>query len=298
MIPKSKEPSLPRFASPLNTRKRLRMAISGLSTPVWRTGSTNLSRSDKRANGLFYKTVICILIFITFESNCILATPLNSICIGSHNLHGFKKSVNYHKECLSTHKGVWFSQELWLQESQLSQLQQLGVQFSARSGMGHATSAGILRGRPFGGVAIAWSHDLDHVIKPVANFRHKRVVAVELQSQNDYFLLISVYMPFFDAGNKEECLAETQDALSMVDLLIDNHPQHRILIGGDLNTELKGESPFDPMWRELMTRYTLASCSSKFSSPGYTYFHESLGHKKFNDHFILSQSLLTSNYLV
>ena len=233
-------------------------------------------------------------IFSIFVLNCIFAAQLNNICIGSHNLHGFKKSVKYHKDCLSMHKGVWFSQELWLQESQLSQLQQLDVQFAARSGMGNATSAGILRGRPFGGVAIAWSHDLDHVIRPFANFRHKRVVAVELQCESEKLLLISVYMPFFDAGNNEECLAETQDALSMIDLLIDNHPHHLLIIGGDLNTELKGESPFDPLWKDMMIRNLLSSCRSEFSSPGYTYFHESLGHKKFNDHFLMSETLMAN----
>ena len=202
--------------------------------------------------------------------------------------------MDYHRQCIQTHRGIWFSQELWLQKSQLSQLNQLGFQFVAKSGMEHATSAGMLRGRPFGGVGIAWSHDLDHVISPVPNCCHKRVVAVELQSENHKFLLISVYMPFYDASNSEQCLAETQDALSMIDLLIENHPFHLIIIGGDLNTELKGESPFDTPWTDMMTRNALASCSSLFSSPGYTYHHETLGHKKLNDHFVLSHSLLNT----
>ena len=113
---------------------------------------------------------------------------------------------------------------------------------------------------------VSWPWSCD----PVPNFCHKRVVAVELQSESHKFLLISVYMPFYDASNSEKCLAETQDALSMIDLLIENHPFHLIIIGGDLNTELKGESPFDTLWTEMMTRNALASCSSLFSLPGYT----------------------------
>ena len=101
-------------------------------------------------------------------------------------------------------------------------------------------------------------------------------------------------MPFYDASNSEKCLAETQDALSMIDLLIENHPFHLIIIGGDLNTELKGESPFDTLWTEMMTRNALASCSPLFSSPGYTYHHETLGHKKLIDHFVLSHTLLNN----
>ena len=171
-------------------------------------------------------------------------------------------------------------QELWLSEKQLPQMQQLNTQFVARSGMEQAVSAGLLRGRPFGGVSIAWSHDLDHVINPVSNYRHKRVVAVELQTDNDKFLLISVYMPFYDARKREQCLAETIDTLSMIELLIADHPGHLVIIGGDLNTELKGNSPFDALWQDVTTRKQLAYCIGLASAPDYTYHHASLGKKK------------------
>ena len=73
-------------------------------------------------------------------------------------------------------------QELWLSEKQLPLLQQLGTQFMAKSGMEDAVSSGILRGRPYGGVSIAWSHDLDHLIIPLTSHMHKRLVAVQLQA--------------------------------------------------------------------------------------------------------------------
>ena len=183
-------------------------------------------------------------------------------------------------------------QELWLSERQLSQMQQLDTQFVARSGMEQAVSAGILPGRPFGGVSIAWSHDLDHVINPVSNYSHKRVVAVELQTENGKLLFISVYMPFYDARKREKCLAETIDTLSMVELLIADHPGHLVIIGGDLNTELKGNSPFDTFWRDVTTRNQLTYCSRLASAPDYTYHHASLGQRKHNDHFIVSENLL------
>ena len=84
-------------------------------------------------------------------------------------------------------------QELWLSEKQLPLLQQLGTQFVARSGMEDAVSGGIHVGRPFGGVSISWSPDLDHVIFPIDNFRHKRVVGIELKSDQDRILLLCVY---------------------------------------------------------------------------------------------------------
>ena len=186
-------------------------------------------------------------------------------------------------------------QELWLQERQLSQLHQLDAQFVARSGMEQAVSTGLLRGRPFGGVSIAWSGDLDHVISPIPNYRHKRVAAAELNTSDGKILLLSIYMPFYNAGKREQCLDETINALSMIELLIHDHPHHLVIIGGDLNTELKGNSPFDRLWDDLTTKNRLSYCSHLFTSPGYTYHHVSLGHKKSNDHFIVSQDLLNHN---
>ena len=183
-------------------------------------------------------------------------------------------------------------QELWLTEQQLPSMNSLGAQFVARSGMESAISSGILRGRPFGGVSIAWSANLNHVVKPLSNFRHKRVVGVEMDLRDRNILLISVYMPCFDTRKREECLLESIDAISMLEEMLCSHPQHDIVIGGDLNTELKGNSPFDPLWREFMSKHDLLCCDNLMSSPiTYTYSHDSLGQRKWNDHFIVSKSL-------
>ena len=136
-------------------------------------------------------------------------------------------------------------QELWLMERQLPVLAELGVQFAARSGMENAASSGVHRGRPFGGVSIAWASNLNHVVKPLANYRHHRIVCVELLAVPNPILLASVYMPFYDTSNREECILETIDAISMMEGIIEDHPHHQIIIGGDLNTELEGNSPFD-----------------------------------------------------
>ena len=137
------------------------------------------------------------------------------------------------------------AQELWLTEQQLPQLHQLEAQFIARSGMEEAVSSGVMRGRPFGGVSIAWSPDLNHAVAPLAQYKHKRVVAIELNAKDKNILFISVYMPFFDTNNRTICLAETSETVSMIELIINDHPQHHVVIGGDLNCELNGNSPFD-----------------------------------------------------
>ena len=234
----------------------------------------------------FILSLFCIVTFASFNKQFVVA---------SHNLHGFKKSSTFHKQCLSNFGGVWMGQETWLPESRLSQLQELGVQFVASSGMEETVSSGIMRGRPYGGVSIAWSPDLNHVIRPLVNYRHKRVVCIEVTTDPQPLLLLSVYMPFFDASKRNECLSETIDTLSMIEEIVSDHPLHKLIIGGDINTELKGSSLFDSFWSEFMRKHDMVCCDNLVKNDvNYTYIHDSLDQKKWNDHFFLSSSLVAS----
>ena len=112
-----------------------------------------------------------VFTFLSFISILCITSTFNvksqTITIGSHNLHSFKTSVDYHKSCIQSHSGIWFAQEHWLSEKRLHLLHQLNTQFTARSGMEQSLSSGVMRGRPYGGVSIAWSPELNHDISSV-----------------------------------------------------------------------------------------------------------------------------------
>ena len=133
-------------------------------------------------------------------------------------------------------------------------------------------------------MSIAWSPTLDHFVSPISNFRHKRVVGVEFKTEDGNFHLLNVYMPFYDSANRTECMADTADTLAMIETTMEQFSDYFIIIGGDLNTELKGNSPFDPLWTELMTKFQLSSCDNSFPSTTTTW----------NDHFLVSKKLLES----
>ena len=149
------------------------------------------------------------------------------------------------------------AQELWLawlSNNQLSQLNQLDVEFIAHSGMEEAVSSGVLRGRPFGGVSISWSRDLNHVITLLTEYKHKRVVAIKLATTSKHVVFISVYMPFLDSRKRDTSIAESIETISMIEKIIDDHPHHLFVLGGDLNCELYGNSPFDDLWRNFANK--------------------------------------------
>ena len=141
-----------------------------------RPPTLRINREAKTTNKMSLLLFCSLLIFASSNIN-----QSKSIAIGSHNLHGYPNRAAYHKSCIDTHGGIWLAQELWLSEQQLTQLDYLNAQYVARSGMEDAVSAGVLKGRPFGGVSVSWSQDLNHIVTPLSNYRHKRLIAVELK---------------------------------------------------------------------------------------------------------------------
>ena len=178
----------------------------------------------------FWSWISFLALLFLFCTTFTFNSESKTITIGSHNLHNFKTSVDYHKSCIQTHSGIWFGQELWLSEKQLHLLHQLNSQFTARSGMEESLSSGVMRGRPYGGVSIAWSPELNHVINPLSNYKHKRVVAIELITTSKSLILISAYMPFLDSRDRTSSIAEYIDTISMIDLIINDHPDHHVII--------------------------------------------------------------------
>ena len=239
---------------------------------------------------LFLKIFI---FFGTFHNHLVFAAKEQKITVASHNLHGHGQ-LTYHQQCIQNYPGIWMAQETWLSEAQIPRLKELGVQYVARSGMEHAVSTSILRGRPFGGVSIAWSPELNHLISPLTNYKHGRVVGVELDAGETQLLFITVYMPYFNASRRDECIVETIEVISMLETILADHPNHLTLIGGDFNTELNGSSPFDDQWKEFAEKKSLAFCRSSFSPSAFTYHHESLDQKKFIDHFLVSKKVIDS----
>ena len=273
----------PKSESRSNIESGLRIPPFGLSTVASMTGTSagqkrGKSRSPRPQPSKGYNPLFSI--FLQFCFSLVFAASINQITVASHNLHSFKKSGVYHRQCLKDYGGIWFGQELWLSEKQLPMLKELETQFVARSGMENAVSSGILSGRPFGGVSISWSPDLDHAITPISNFRHKRVVGIEFKAEDGNFLLLNVYMPFYDSSNRTECMAATVDTLAMIETIIEQFSDYSIIIGGDMNTKFKGNSPFNPLWIEVMTKFGLASCDNLFPSSTINYQHNSLGPKK------------------
>ena len=194
-----------KFEWPSSTGREQSHRTSGPNIVEWPIGSIPKRSPDRP---LKMKLALCKTIaFLILVTTIFAASPAlpakSDVAIATYNLHGFSKSSKYLNDCLKSHGGIWFVQEHWLPESRLHMFQELDAQFFARSGMEDAVSSGVYRGRPFGGESICWSPNLSQFISPVFNFKHKRIVAVELKTEDSQYLLISIYMPFYNASRRE-----------------------------------------------------------------------------------------------
>ena len=176
-IPRRRVPSRPKCESRSSIGIRSKNRMYGQNTFGSRIGCESQNQT--------FESMSAILLTL-FLSSFTFNSEQKNITVASHYLHGFKTSSEYHKSCISQYGGIWFGQEHWLSNKQLPQLQKLNAQYVARSGMEDAVSAGVMRGRPHGGVRILWSRDLNHVITPLTDYKHKRVVAVAVYNKRKH----------------------------------------------------------------------------------------------------------------
>ena len=98
--------------------------------------------------------------------------------------------------------------------------------------MEKALSESVLRGRPFGGAGIVLrKHLCNEIIYELHRERFALIVVGSLT-------LISLYLP---AGKCNHDISIISDALSEIELIISKFPSTKILIGADLNIDLKSK---------------------------------------------------------
>ena len=106
----------------------------------------------------------------------------------SYNMHGFNNGFSFLKElCCDPNVNIICVQEHWLYPSNLSKLSDLHEDFPAFgvSAMSKHLCAGLLRGRPYGGVGFLWRKSLASRIKVVAVDDNARGIAISLLAANN-----------------------------------------------------------------------------------------------------------------
>lgn len=204
----------------------------------------------------------------------------------SYNMHGFNQGSTFLANvCVSKLSDFIFIQEHWLTPVKMSQIlnfskSYLGFGISA---MDSAISQSILRGRPFGGVAILVRKYLTKSLSCLKCSDRFVILLI------DKTVFINVYFP---CSTVKDYLNILLAILTNITVVLEEHLDCEIVLGGDFNTNLHENSPGSNLIRKFMIDFGLVACNDILpTNCNYTYKHESLHHKSYVDFFLVSSAI-------
>ena len=209
------------------------------------------------------------------------------LTISSYNMHGFNSGSSFLNN-LCIENDFIFIQEHWLLSQHLSNLSNFRQDFIFHgvSAMDTVSSQGILRGRPFGGVGVLIRKSLSKFTSVCGFHRDNRAVAIKFNRGDLQVICVGLYFPS-DRNNLQEYVDSLCSINGFIESVIDDNPGYKILLTGDFNFPCNvGDKGYD-LFMSLTNDFNLTSCDVlDVENVGYTYFHETLGHKSFIDHFL------------
>lgn len=204
----------------------------------------------------------------------------------SFNCKSLKRSV----ECIKNwckYVDIIALQETWLLPHEISILGHLDLGFSYVGKSAVDTSLGILRGRPYGGVALLWRKSLFKSVTtlPCASDRIVAIKATTCDGRD--LLLFSVYMPTNSVDNLNEfceCLSETA-------AIVETENVESVYILGDFNAH-----PGELFSQEMLSFCDEQSwCCADYKNLGidsdtFTFVSDACGSRRWLDHCLVSEA--------
>jgi exonuclease III len=177
-------------------------------------------------------------------------------------------------------------QETWLLPHDVNYIGSIDDNFEYTSKSAVDTSIGILRGRPFGGVALMYRKGVFTSVR-VIECKSVRVAAISGSIGDRLLLIFSVYMPTDDTSN----LPEFTECISEISAIIECLNADSVFVLGDFNAH-----PGAPFYTELCDfcmeqKWRCADMEWLGSDSGtYTYVSEAHGCRRWLDHCLVTEA--------
>ena len=219
----------------------------------------------------------------------------NSTTVASFNSTGLSASrMDYISEVLSNHKiDILLLQETWLGSKTMDKLSNIHKDYLYH-GISGMDENELIMGRPHGGIGILWRKEFGLLIKPISVKDSKRICAVSVSAGSNRILIINCYMPV-DNYSKHHVTDEFSDSIDTIENIILCHPDHQVILGGDINVDIARQNAHDQYYCDLLQRQLLTDVILlPDCSINYTYSDLNSGAKSCIDHFALSRNLTQS----
>ena len=244
------------------------------------------------AEGLGIKLKLLLMANSTLTTACRVCTL---------NCEGFTRNSVYVNDLLNRDiPAILCIQETWLLHEQADRIRSLHTDYLSIAKSGVETSAHILTGRPYGGVAIMYRKGISRSVTQLT-IDSNRVCAIHVRgADNVDILVLCIYMPC-DKMLINECNIDYENTLNQIDVLIQSHPHSNVIICGDFNTSFERHNAQTRCLNNFVLRNNLrVAWESSKSQKAPTYVNYNLGHSSCIDHFAVSTDIydsIVTNYV-
>ena len=214
--------------------------------------------------------------------NVLMQPPLTCVTL---NCEGIKSKLGYLKQ-LCDNVDVICLQETWLMEHEIDTLNNIHPDFNAFSISGVDSSAGILVGRPYGGVSILWKNKLPCRI---LNYDDCRMLGVMLDCNNFKYLILNVYLPYFSEDNIPDYLMY----MGKIESILESTEVNGVMIIGDFNAE-PGKLFYEELSRLCQEYDLIISDVDKLNKNSYTHVNNGSLKRSWLDHCVASPCIHNS----
>ncbi|XP_072941911.1 uncharacterized protein [Epargyreus clarus] len=203
--------------------------------------------------------------------------------LSTFNCKSVKRSVDSVRSLCDT-SDVVALQETWLLPHDLPYLCAVHKDFACTGTSAVDTGAGVLRGRPYGGVALLWRKSAFSTVS-VVKCNNRRLCAIKCKIRELTMLIFSVYMPTDCTDN----LPDFTDCLSEINAVIEDSGIGIVFMLGDFNAH-PGELFFKEMQQFCTEQKWLCADYDFMQNNGesYTYISDAHGCTRWLDHCLVT----------
>lgn len=204
----------------------------------------------------------------------------------TYNCKNIKRSAGCVRE-LCKSADVVALQETWLLPQDIPFLGEIDPDFGYTGKSGMDLTAGIIRGRLYGGVALLWRRSVFRLVS-VLKCNSERIVAIKAEISDKRSILIAcVYMP----TDKPENLPIFTQCLAELNAIIQDNNVESVFMLGDYNAH-----PSAPFYADLLNfcverQWLCADMIKLAGSPdAHTFISDAHGCKRWLDHCLVSKA--------
>lgn len=209
--------------------------------------------------------------------------PDPSVKLISFNCKNVTRSVDcIRRLCVSA--DIIALQETWLLPHEISLLGQINDNFVFTGVSAVDTSDGVLRGRPYGGVALLWKK-ASFASVSVIKCNSARLVAIKVMLHQRSILVFSIYMPTDSIVN----LPEFTDCLSEVNAIIETNNVESVFMLWDFNAH-PGELFNTELIRYCVDQKWKCVDLELLPPDTYTYVSDSCLSRRWLDHCVVTEA--------